>query len=124
MRTKKRRDRAKREEKMRKAVEAKQKRKEASERNDAAREAIENDPFFQVYRPISAEENEAMLARAIDESSREARQLQQQQQNGPKTVWGTPAVPSQDGAQAPQTEWADHILVTTTKRKNKKKSRK
>ena len=118
---KKRQDRVRREEKGRKAMEARQN-KERKTRDEANRRIMESDPFF-FHNPSA--ENEA-LAKAITESAQEHQQQQQQQQGqrGPKTVWGTQAVAAQDEVEAASSsDWADHIVVTTKKGKNKHKKK-
>ncbi|KAI9488338.1 hypothetical protein BDB00DRAFT_772780 [Zychaea mexicana] len=121
MRAKKRQDRIRREEKGRKAIEARQKIEQRS-RDEANRRVIQSDPFF-FHNPDANQENEAMLARAISESAREQHE-QQSQQQGPKTVWGTRAVAAQEEAEAGSSDWADHIVVTTKKKKSKQKHKK
>lgn len=103
-----------REERMRKAAEARQK-KQARRYEEENRRLMDSDPFFQINQPMRPEENDEMLARAIELSTQE-----QGNTSGPRTVWGTRAVPTQEEEQAAQSnEWADHIIVTTKKKKNK-----
>lgn len=122
LRNKKRQDQIKREEKARKMANMKQKQRQ--EQEIPAREQqsmIENDPFFRTYQPISEEENEAMLKLALETSALEAQELQRQQQEKPKTVWGTPAITTQQQEEEIPQEWADHIVITQGRKKNKKK---
>ncbi|KAI8366779.1 uncharacterized protein BYT42DRAFT_587850 [Radiomyces spectabilis] len=133
MRAKKRQDRVKREEKIRRAAEAKQ-RKQTQSVPRYDEEQIRNDPFFAAYRPMSAEENEAMMNRALEESAAAAMAdnallpssdpVGKESSSNPKTVWGTPAVPSAaEILQQESNEWADHIIVTKkTKKKKGKRS--
>ncbi|KAI9309191.1 hypothetical protein BJ944DRAFT_194635 [Cunninghamella echinulata] len=126
LRNKKRQDRIKREEKARKIATIKQQQQQQQENpvQQEQQRIIENDPFFKTYQPISEEENEAMLKLALETSALEAQQYQQQQQQQqPKTVWGTPAIAattSQQEEEVPQ-NWADHIVITQGRKKNKKK---
>ena len=124
MRAKKKQDRARREEKSRKAMEAREK-KERKTRDDTNRRIMESDPFF-FHNSQSVQENEAMLAQAITESAKEQEQQLQLRQNEQvaKTVWGTKAVTSNEEMEAGPSEWADHIVVTTKKKKNKHKQKK
>ncbi|KAI7880679.1 hypothetical protein K492DRAFT_129774 [Lichtheimia hyalospora FSU 10163] len=113
-RDKKRQERVRREERMRKAAEARQK-KQTRRYEEENRRLMDNDPFFQINQPMRPEENDEMLARAIELSTQE-----QGNTSGPRTVWGTRAVPTQEEEQCAQNnEWADHIIVTTKKKKNK-----
>ncbi|KAI9267894.1 hypothetical protein BDA99DRAFT_535423 [Phascolomyces articulosus] len=123
MRAKKKQDRVRREEKSRKAMEARQK-KEQKSRDANNRHIMESDPFF-FHNPQADQENEAMLAKAISESAKE-QQEQRAKEQGPKTVWGTRAVASSSSqeAEAGPSEWADHIVVTTKKKKSKHKQKK
>ncbi|KAG0164334.1 hypothetical protein DFQ30_010096 [Apophysomyces sp. BC1015] len=120
-RVKQRQDRIKREEKANKAVEARQ-RKQQRMRSKQQPAMDSRDPFFQINRPMTVEENEEMLARVINLSSVEA-----ENSGGPKTVWGTRAVPASG---LPETqangnnseEWADHIIVKTKGKKKRNKN--
>ncbi|KAI9316630.1 hypothetical protein BX666DRAFT_179134 [Dichotomocladium elegans] len=114
-RIKRRQEKEKREERLRKAAEARQK-KQNRRQEEENRQIMSNDPFFQINQPMSPEENDEMLKRAIMESS----ELARDDGHGPRTVWGTRAVQAEQVAE--QKEWADHVLIRTTrKKKNKRK---
>ncbi|KAI8147314.1 hypothetical protein BJV82DRAFT_664560 [Fennellomyces sp. T-0311] len=116
LRAKKRQDRVRREEKGRKAMEARQK-KEQKTRDETNRRIMESDPFF-FHNPSADSE---ALAKAITESAQEHQQ-QSQREQGPKTVWGTRAVATQEEQEAASSsEWAGHIVVTTRKKNKHKK---
>ncbi|KAI8060504.1 hypothetical protein BC940DRAFT_311958 [Gongronella butleri] len=127
MRQRKRRDRIKKEERARKLAAAKEEQRQQEQQqqqlqqqpfasrpsstapSQPASTSIEDDPFFRIYQPMTPEENDRLLKEAIEASANEAR-----------TVWGTRAVGNASASNEPL-EWADHIVVTQNRRKNRSK---
>ncbi|ORX60579.1 hypothetical protein DM01DRAFT_1317189 [Hesseltinella vesiculosa] len=131
LRQKKRRDLKKKEERARKVASMKEEQRQKSmmqqhqqlQQQVSGRPAadpvptnasIENDPFFRIYQPMTPEDNDRLLKEALDLSANEARA------NAPRTVWGTPAI-ANDAAGPTPANWADHIVVTQNRRKNRSK---
>ncbi|KAI7902709.1 uncharacterized protein BX663DRAFT_531243 [Cokeromyces recurvatus] len=118
-RVKKRKDKERREEQKRRQAESKQK-LQVEKEQEAERQMLENDPFFNMYRPpLTAEENEEHLSQALAES---VAAISTEENHSPRTtVWGTRQItPQKDEI---LTDWADHIIVTKNHRKKKGKRR-
>jgi hypothetical protein len=113
-RVKKRKDKERREDQKRKQVESQQK-VQFEQEQQSERERMENDPFFNMYRPhITQDESEEQLQMALSESSSQA------ESSGPRTVWGTRQVSSREEDEQ-SNEWADHIVITKNNRKRRNK---
>ncbi|KAI9250603.1 hypothetical protein BY458DRAFT_536264 [Sporodiniella umbellata] len=114
-RTKRRKDKERREEQEKKNSENKQKIQHEKIR-DNERKRMENDPFFTMYQRPDDEEEQ--LARAMTESL----VTQDSNQTGPRTVWGTRQVSNrEEELTMNQDDWADHVVITKSKRKGRSK---
>ncbi|KAG1142068.1 hypothetical protein G6F37_005211 [Rhizopus arrhizus] len=116
-RVKRRRDKERREDEEKRYAENKQKLQLAKEQADE-RKRMENDPFFTIYQRPDDEEEQ--LARAMSES---LATVSHSDENGPRTVWGTPQVVSREEelTMGQVNDWADHIVITKSKRKGRSK---
>lgn len=116
-RVKRRRDKERREDEEKKYAENKQKLQLAKEQADE-RKRMENDPFFTIYQRPDDEEEQ--LARAMSES---LATVSHSDENGPRTVWGTPQVVNREEelTMGQVNDWADHIVITKSKRKGRSK---
>ncbi|KAI8973948.1 hypothetical protein BDB01DRAFT_419314 [Pilobolus umbonatus] len=122
-RTKKKKDKERREEQGKKDAESKQKMQVVREQ-ESQHEMLRNDPFFSMYTPsMTARESDEQLSLALSESAASSTMEENTSQvSGPRTVWGTRQVAHHED-EIYNNEWPDHVIVTKNHRKKKGKKK-
>lgn len=120
-RFRRRKEKEQREDKERENAENKSRLQAVKEMEDERRR-IESDPFFSMYRQPDDEEEQ--LAQAMSESLAIAGHHHDDEDDGPRTVWGTRMVANpEEEHYMDHHDWADHIVITKSKRKGRSKKR-
>ncbi|PHZ12038.1 uncharacterized protein RHIMIDRAFT_139375 [Rhizopus microsporus ATCC 52813] len=120
-RFRRRKEKEQREDKEREYAENKSRLQAVKEQEDERRR-MESDPFFSMYRQPDDEEEQ--LAQAMSESLAIAGHHHDDEDDGPRTVWGTRMVANpEEEHYMDHHDWADHIVITKSKRKGRSKKR-